>query len=106
MPEEFKLFKKQGVHENNILNLYYNGQVNKNFKKDIYYFEQFLGIKLNSIVFMDRTLRKKNEKYIKNYLTFILNEIESFFNKVKPKIIFIEPTWTHEILICKFAKEI
>ena len=31
--------------------------------------------------------------------------IDKFFQIVKPKVIFIEPTWTHEILICKFAKK-
>ncbi len=65
MPEEFKLFKRSGIHENNILNLYHNDQVNKKYEKDINYFEHFLGIKLNSIVFMDRTLRKKKRNIYK-----------------------------------------
>ena len=54
---------------------------------------------------MDRTLRKKKNEYIMAYLTFLLKKIDKFFQKVKPKVIFMEPTWTHEILICKFAKK-
>lgn len=104
MPEEFNLFKKSGFPENNILNLYYNGTKNKTDSQAISYYENFLNVNLNSIVFMDRTLRRKKNKYINDYLIFLLNTIDKFFKEVKPKLIFIEPTWTHEILICKFAK--
>ncbi len=105
MPEEYNLFVKSGFKENNILNLFYSGSFNKNGGKSLDFYEEFLGCKFNSIVLMDRTLRKKKNEYINNYLIFLLNKIDSFFKKVKPKIIFIEPTWTHEILICKFAKK-
>ena len=105
MPEEFKIFKDLGFPVNNILNLYYNGKKNKNEYHLIDYFENILDIKLNSIVFMDRTLRKKKREYIDSYLIFLLNTIDEFFRNIKPQIIFMEPTWTHEILICKFAKK-
>ena len=77
----------------------------KNNGKPLRFYEEFLNCKFNSIIFMDRTLRNKKIEYINDYLIFLLNKIDSFFKKVKPKIIFIEPTWTHEILICKFAKK-
>ena len=105
MPEEFKLFKKSGYTDHNILNLYNDNIINEISNKSISYYEEFLDIKLNSIIYMDRTLRKKNNEYINNYLIFLLNKIDNFFKSVKPKIIFIEPTWTHEIIICKFAKK-
>ncbi len=105
MPEEYKLFKKSGFAEKNILNLYFSGNFKKFDGKSKAYFEEFLDIKLNSIVYMDRTLRKKSKRYVDKYLFFLLNKIDYFFKSVKPKIIFIEPTWTHEILICKFAKK-
>ena len=65
MPEEFKLFKKQGVHSNNILNLYFNGQVNKKYVRDIYYFEHFFRHKTQFNCFYGQNIKKKNEKYIK-----------------------------------------
>jgi len=105
MPEEYKLFKKSGFKEKNILNLYYNGSFKKNDGNSISFYENFLNCSLNSIVHMDRTLRRKKDEYVNYYLIFLLNEIDNFFKRVKPKIIFIEPTWTHEILICKFAKK-
>ena len=105
MPEEFKLFIKQGFPKNNILNLYYKYEDKYIENASIDYYEKFLNIKLNAIICMDRTLRKKNSLYIKAYLSFLLIKIDSFFKKIKPKIIFIEPTWTHEILICKFAQK-
>ena len=105
MPEEYLLFKKSGFKENNILNLYFNKSFEKHDNELINYYEEFLQTKFNSIIYMDRTLRKKKNEYIKSYLTFLLEKIDNFFQKVKPKVIFIEPTWTHEILICKFAKK-
>ncbi len=105
MPEEYELFKKSGFDTINILNLYYNGTNRSKKNKSISFFEKFLNISMNSIIIMDRTLRRKKRNYIENYLVFLLNEIDDFFLKVKPKIVFIEPTWTHEILICKFAKK-
>lgn len=105
MPEEFKLFRKAGIPEKNILNLYYDGLNYDKTDLTNEYFETFLNIKLNAIVCMDRTLRKKSNYYIRNYLNFLLNKINNFFLMIKPKVIFIEPTWAHEILICKFAKK-
>lgn len=105
MPEELRLFIKQGFPKKNILNLYFKYEDKYIENTSIDYYEKFLNIKLNAIICMDRTLRKKNSLYIKAYLSFLLIKIDSFFKKIKPKIIFIEPTWTHEILICKFAQK-
>mgnify|MGYP006076783805 CR=1 FL=1 len=105
MPEEYNRFKTLGFPEKNILNLYYNNETKNLYLHSIEYYENFLNIKMNKIVLMDRTLRKKNNKYISKYLNFLTNKLDEFFIHVKPKVIFIEPTWTHEILICKFAKK-
>jgi len=105
MPEEYQLFKKSGFNTQNILNLYYDGLQRPKKKKSVSFYEKFLNVNMNSIVIMDRTLRRKKRNYIENYLEFLLNEIDDFFLKTKPEIIFVEPTWTHEILICKFAKK-
>ena len=59
MPEEYKLFKDLNFPEDNILNLFYNSQKDIVEAKTLSFYENFLNIKLNSIVFMDRTLRKK-----------------------------------------------
>ena len=93
MPEEFKLFRKAGIPEKNILNLYYDGLNYDKTDLTNEYFETFLNIKLNAIVCMDRTLRKKSNYHIRNYLNFLLNKINIFFLMIKPKVIFIEPTW-------------
>ena len=59
------------------------------------------------ILILEEKLKELNEG---NDIS-IKNEAESKFLlsmgllSIKPKIIFIEPTWTHEILICKFAKK-
>ena len=79
MPEEFKLFIKQGFPKNNILNLYYKYEDKYIENASIDYYEKFLNIKLNAIICMDRTLRKKNSLYIKAYLSFLLIKIDSFF---------------------------
>ena len=105
MPEEFIIFKNAGISSSNILNLYFDSKSDVMKGKTLAFYEKFLETKFNSIVFMDRTLRKQKNIYIQNYLNFLVNKIDNFFKKVKPNIIFIEPTWTHEILICKFAKK-
>ena len=105
MPEEFIIFKNAGISSSNILNLYFDSKSDVMKGKTLAFYEKFLETKFNSIVFMDRTLRKQKKIYIQNYLNFLVNKIDNFFKKVKPNIIFIEPTWTHEILICKFAKK-
>ena len=105
IPEERNLFIKKGFNKSNILNLYFDGEIIKKNHRSASYYEEFLETKMNTIVSMDRTLRRKTRFYIKNYLTFLLNKLDIFFLSVKPKIIFIEPTWTHELLICKFAKK-
>ena len=55
MPEEYKLFKKSGFGEKNILNLYFTDKINKFDGKSVFYYEKLLDIKLNSIVYMERT---------------------------------------------------
>ena len=107
MPEEYKRFVKDGFESKNILNLFFNQRIKlrTDFEhyKDLNFFESKLNIKLNKIVNTDRTLRRKSKKYIEQYLLFLCNSIYHFFKKIKPKIIILEPTWTHELLICKFS---
>ena len=85
MPEEYFLFQNSGFKENNILNLYFNKSFEKYDNELIKYYEEFLQTKFNSIIYMDRTLRKKKTEYIKSYLTFLLKKIDNFFQKVKPQ---------------------
>ena len=58
MPEEYLIFKNSGFKEKNILNLYFSKSLEKHDNNLIKYYEEFLKINLNSIVSMDRTLRK------------------------------------------------
>ena len=55
------------ILENNILNLYFNKSLEEYDNALIKYYEEFLQINLNTIVYMDRTLRKKKNGYIKSY---------------------------------------
>ncbi len=107
MPEEYKNFLKAGFPDKNICNLYFSQkQIDNNFLLEkLEYYENFLGINFNNVVNTDRTLRKKSQYYINQYLYYLVKKLEEFFKNAKPKIIFIEPTWTHEIIICYFAKK-
>ena len=106
-PGEFKRFLDYGFEKNKILNLFFNKKNKiknkKYFKKNIYY-EKLLNINFNSIINTDRTLRLKEKKYIDAYINFLNNEIYNFFKNNHPTHIIIEPTWTHELIICEFAK--
>ena len=57
----------------------------KHDNKLINYYEEFLKTKFNSIIYMDRTLRKKKIEYINDYLTFLLKKIDNFFKKLNQK---------------------
>ena len=106
-PGELKRFINYGFKKNKILNLFFNKKnkiKNKENIKDNIYFEKLLNINFNSIVNTDRTLRLKEKNYIDTYINFLNNEIYNFFKKHHPTHIIIEPTWTHELIICEFAK--
>lgn len=72
--------------------------VNKNFEKNYKINKELIvKIKLNEIIFQDRSLKKSSEKdyeYLK-YATSIINE---FIIKNKIEFIYGEITWAHEII--------
>lgn len=109
LPEEKNYFINNGVNKKNILNLHLLNIAELDAKicadyikknEDIYQF------KLSEIVQMDRTLRNKDYDYILRYTYCILKKITDFIKSNGINIIFIEPTWTHEIIICKISQHL
>ena len=104
VPEEMKLFVKKGFPREKILNLN-----NHNISDLDYYecidklpkYERKFGFNLNKIVNSDRTLRRKSYKHVAKYVIFIIDSVLRFVEKHNFDIVFLEPTWTHEIIICK-----
>lgn len=103
MPEEKRLFVAQGVANADILDLH-NPDLEKvdylRASKELSKMESIYGFKANEIVLMDRTLRIKDHRYITKYIYHIASAIESFIKQKNIQVVFIEPTWSHEVLIC------
>lgn len=107
--EEQRLFLSSGVRESHILNLH-NPDVDQ---MDYYVSRDYLVdaekrycFMANEVIFSDRTLRLKDHYYVTKYLAYIIDKIETFLRSNNIGIVFIEPTWTHEILTCKICEKI
>lgn len=111
MPEEYELHIKNYFQPNNICNLtpiaiqkYYKGI---NIKQKIKYlraFEKTHKINLNYLILMDRTLRKKSYNVTIDYIYKIIKKEICFLKTNNIKLIFMEPTWFHELVLCEIAK--
>jgi hypothetical protein len=105
--EERDIFYKYGISKDNLLDLHnpkidlYDLEVAKNY---IINLEIVIGMKVSEIVLMDRTLRLKDNNYVLKYLYHVSRSVTEFLEKNKIQIVFIEPTWTHEILISKICE--
>lgn len=110
MPEEYNLLIKNNFDKNKICNLNLNTSlknIKTSFKENLNFlnnFEKQYKVDLNSIVLMDRTLRTKSYKVVIKYMFEIINREIHFLEKNNIKLIFMEPTWFHEIVLCKIAK--
>lgn len=108
MPEERKLFLALGVDEKNILNLnnFYCDDIRVDEASSyLAWAEKTFGFCYAEIVQMDRTLREKPRNYILSYGCYVLREFSKFVEGKDIRLVVIEPTWVHEILIvhvCKF----
>lgn len=107
MPEEKRLFISEGgVPQSNILDLHnpnlekYEFSTSAKYLRDV---EVEMGVNINEIVLMDRTLRKKQYEYIVKYCHYVIKEVVGFIKDKDPKLVFIEPTWTHELIIAKIC---
>jgi len=102
MPEEKDLFIKSGQSEERILDIHHpkiqSGDSTLE-RLDLRKIELNKGIKFNEIISSDRTLRKKDKDYINKYILFIYRKINMFLSENKIDIVFLEPTWAHDILV-------
>lgn len=106
--EEGRLFLSSGVKESHVLNLHNPDvdQMNYYASRDyLDYVEKHYGFIANEIILTDRTLRLKDHYYVTKYLAYIIQKIENFIRTNNIEIVFIEPTWTHEILTCKICEK-
>lgn len=111
MPEEYKIYLKKSFVKEKICNLtpfaIKNSFKNVDFKKKINYlktFEKKYKINLNFLVLMDRTLRNKPYTVTIDYIYKIINKEINFLDKKNIQLIFMEPTWFHELILCEIAK--
>jgi hypothetical protein len=101
--EEQRLFLSSGINESHVLNLH-NPDIDqmeylasRNHLVDAEKYYRFMA---NEVIFSDRTMRLKDHYYVTKYLSFLIKKIETFISSNDIGIVFIEPTWTHEILTC------
>jgi len=109
MKGERDIFMNSGICENNILNLH-----NPNLSK-IDYIDSHIYLNLaekkydflaNQLVLSDRTLRLKEASYVTKYLAYVIFNIENFLCRNNIKLVFIEPTWAHELLTCIICEKL
>ena len=109
LKEERKLFLSHGIPEQKILNLSNFNSKNISLKVALKYLKKYED-KYNSsfmnYVLMDRTLRGFDFEYVIKYLYFIHFSIFNFIKKNSIDVIFIEPTWTHELIAYDIALEL
>jgi len=106
--EERRLFLSSGVNEKNILNLHNPDLKNLDYLDSRDYLvdaEKRLEFVTNEVILTDRTMRLKDHVYVTKYLAYIIDKIENFLSFNKIGVVFIEPTWTHEILTCKICEK-
>lgn len=107
--EEQRLFLSSGVRKSHILNLHNPdvGQMDYYVSRDyLVDAEKRYCFMANEVILSDRTLRLKDHYYVTKYLAYIINKIETFLRSNNIEIVFIEPTWAHEILTCKICEKI
>jgi len=107
--EEKELFLLDGVKEENILDLHNPNLADISLSNAIDYLskmESSLDFCVNNIVMMDRTLRLTNHEYIAKYVYLVLLKIHEFIKSKDINIVFMEPTWTHEIVSCLLCKHL
>lgn len=103
MRGERKLFMEYGVAEGNILNLHNPDLTSLDYCESRLYLnaaEKKYDFLANKIVLSDRTLRLKDRHYVTKYLTYVISSVENFLHENLIQLVFIEPTWAHEILTC------
>ena len=111
MPEEYKIHIEKSFAKKKICNLtplaIQQSFKSVSFKKKIDYlkkFEKKYKISLNFLVLMDRTLRNKPYTLTIDYIYKIINKEINFLVKKNIQLIFMEPTWFHELILCEIAK--
>jgi len=107
--EEKIFFLSHGVPEQKILNLSLFQPKNINLKIALKYLKKYedkYKLTFMNYVLMDRTLRGFDYEYVVKYLYFIHFTIFNFIKKNSIDIIFIEPTWAHELIAYEIAKEL
>ena len=106
--EERRLFLSSGMKESRVLNLH-NPEVNEmDYRASRDYVvgaEKRYAFMANEVILTDRTLRPKDHYYVTKYLAYIIGKIETFISSNNIGVVFIEPTWTHEILTCKICEK-
>jgi hypothetical protein len=106
--EEQRLFLSSGMKESHVLNLHnpdvdqMDYRLSRDYLVDAEKRYRFIA---NEVIFTDRTLRSKDHHYVTKYLAYIIEKIETFISYNNIGIVFIEPTWTHEILTCKICEK-
>ena len=106
--EERRLFLSSEMKDSRVLNLHNPDLdqsdycVSRNYVVDA---EKRYGFMANEVIFTDRTLRLKDHYYVTKYLAHIIDRIEIFVRSNNIGVVFIEPTWTHEILTCKICEK-
>lgn len=106
--EERRLFLSSEIKESRVLNLHNPNLdridycVSRNYVVDA---EKRYGFMANEVIFTDRTLRLKDHYYVTKYLAYIIDRLEIFVRSNNISVVFIEPTWTHEILTCKICEK-
>ena len=107
LPEEKKLFLNGGISKERILDLHNPNLENIDFNDAADYLktiEKKMTFSYSEIVSMDRTMRLKDYQYIVKYLYYITTYTIDFINQHKISIVFLEPTWSHEIILCKICE--
>lgn len=107
LPEEKKLFVDGGVLNNKILDLHNPCLAKIEFNKAVKYLteiEDKMSFSFNKIVRMDRTMRLNNYEYIVKYYYYITKNIITFIEKMNIEIVIMEPTWSHEIILCNICE--
>jgi hypothetical protein len=105
--EEKRLFLKKGFSEDRILDLNNPNLDGYNYKDcllKLSNYEVKFKFNINKIILTDRTLRVKNYQYVAKYVCFLIDKSLDFIKCNNINITFLEPTWTHEIIICKLME--
>ena len=110
LTEEYNLFLKMGFPKTKICNLNpKNFKTHEDISKITFFlnkFEKDYSVNINKYILMDRTLRTKKDNIIIQYVyNIIKNEID-FLKKNKIRLIFMEATWFHELILCKIADKL